>query len=128
MMVSRRSLFAAGGGIAAAALLRPVASRAASGPSPEILKRALEALNKHQSVMPNRDVIAIADFSLASRMPRFHLVHLASGRVSSHLVAHGRGSDPAHTGWLHHFSNAPRSNATSAGAYKTEGIYTGAHG
>jgi hypothetical protein len=53
---------------------------------------------------------------------------VASGRVSSHLVAHGRGSDPAHTGWLHHFSNAPRSNATSAGAYRTDGLYTGAHG
>lgn len=129
MMVSRRSLFAAGGGVAAVALLRPVASFAASaGPSPELLKRALAALERHGSVVPNREVIAIADFSLASRTPRFHLVSLASGGVSTHLVAHGRGSDPAHTGWLHHFSNAPRSNATSAGAYRTAGIYTGAHG
>jgi hypothetical protein len=43
-------------------------------------------------------------------------------------VAHGRGSDPAHTGWLQRFSNEPRSFATSAGAYKTEDIYIGAHG
>ncbi len=72
--------------------------------------------------------IAIADFSLPSRAPRFHLVDVASGRVSSHLVAHGRGSDPAHTGWLQRFSNAPSSHATSEGAYRTDGLYIGAHG
>jgi hypothetical protein len=43
-------------------------------------------------------------------------------------VAHGRGSDPAHTGWLQRFSNEARSHATSAGAYRTDGIYSGAHG
>ena len=129
MMVSRRSLFAVTGGVAAAALLNPVKSFAASAAvSPAMLKRALAALDAHRSVIPNHDTIAIADFSLPSRMPRFHLLDVASGRVSSHLVAHGRGSDPAHTGWLHHFSNAPRSNATSAGAYRTDGLYTGAHG
>ncbi len=61
-------------------------------------------------------------------MPRFHLVKLADGSVSSYLVAHGRGSDPAHTGWLERFSNEPRSNATSAGAYRTGDSYVGAHG
>jgi hypothetical protein len=44
------------------------------------------------------------------------------------LVAHGRGSDPSHTGWLERFSNEPRSNATSAGPYKTGARYAGAHG
>jgi hypothetical protein len=129
MMVSRRSLFAATGGVAAAALLRPLASFAAPADlSPAMLKRALAALNRHSAVIPNRDTIAIADFSLPSRTPRFHLVDIVNGRVSSHLVAHGRGSDPTHTGWLHHFSNAPRSKATSAGAFRTDGLYTGAHG
>lgn len=33
-----------------------------------------------------------------------------------------------HTGWLERFSNAPHSNATSAGAYRTADIYAGAHG
>ena len=53
---------------------------------------------------------------------------LADGSVRSHLVAHGRGSDPSHTGWLERFSNEPRSNATSAGAYRTGSVYVGAHG
>lgn len=129
MNVSRRSLFAATGGLAAAALLKPIDSLAdPAGLSPAILKRALAALDRHAGVIPNRDVIAIADFSLPSRTPRFHLVDVASGRVSSQLVAHGRGSDPAHTGWLQRFSNEPSSHATSSGAYRTDGLYVGAHG
>jgi hypothetical protein len=129
MNVSRRSLFAVTGSFAAAALLHPLASFAdPAGVSPALLRRALAALDKHAAVIPNRDVIAIADFSLPSRTPRFHLVDIANGRVSSQLVAHGRGSDPAHTGWLQRFSNEQESHATSAGAYRTDGLYVGAHG
>jgi hypothetical protein len=95
---------------------------------PGSLRRALDALERHHDSISDRDFIGIADFSLPSRAPRFHLVNLANGNVRSHLVAHGRGSDPAHTGWLERFSNEPRSNATSAGAYRTGSLYAGAHG
>ncbi|HEX4079552.1 MAG TPA: murein L,D-transpeptidase catalytic domain family protein [Rhizomicrobium sp.] len=129
MNVSRRSLFSATGSLAAAALLRPLPSLAdPAGVSPAMLRRALDALDRHAAVIPDRDVIAIADFSLPSRSPRFHLLDIASGRVSSHLVAHGRGSDPGHTGWLQRFSNESRSDATSAGAFRTDGLYIGEHG
>ena len=96
--------------------------------SPRLLKRALDALQRHQGDIRFRDCIGVADFSLPSSAPRFHLVNLVDGSVRSHLVAHGRGSDPAHTGWLERFSNEPHSNATSAGAYRTGSIYLGAHG
>jgi len=96
--------------------------------APDLLRRALDALERHQPSISYRDVIGVADFSLPSRAPRFHLVNLADGSVRSHLVAHGRGSDPSHTGWLERFSNEPRSNATSAGAYRTGSPYVGAHG
>jgi L,D-transpeptidase catalytic domain len=96
--------------------------------APGLLRRALDALERHRDSIPYRDFIGVADFSLPSRAPRFHLVRLADGSVRSHLVAHGRGSDPARTGWLERFSNAPRSNATSAGAYRTGSFYVGAHG
>jgi hypothetical protein len=95
---------------------------------PSLLRRALGALEQHRETISYRDFIGVADFSLPSRAPRFHLVNLTEGSVRSHLVAHGRGSDPAHTGWLERFSNEPRSNATSAGAYKTGSFYLGAHG
>jgi hypothetical protein len=122
MLVSRRSFVVASGGAAVAAFFRPLKSIAApSGVSPALLKRALAALDRHGGAITNRDTLAIADFSLPSHTPRFHMVDIASGRVSSHLVAHGRGSDPAHTGWLQRFSNAPQSNATSEGAYRTAG-------
>jgi hypothetical protein len=95
---------------------------------PRLLRRALDALEQHRDSISVRDFIGIADFSLPSSAPRFHLVNLADGNVRSHLVAHGRGSDPTHTGWLERFSNEPRSNATSAGAYRTGSLYQGAHG
>jgi hypothetical protein len=95
---------------------------------PSLLRRALDALERHHDSISYRDFIGVADFSLASRTPRFHLVDLVGGSVRSHLVAHGRGSDPAHTGWLERFSNEPRSNATSAGGYRTGSPYLGAHG
>jgi hypothetical protein len=96
--------------------------------APNLLRRALDALERHHDSISHRDFIGVADFSLPSRAPRFHLVNLADGSLRSHLVAHGRGSDPSHTGWLERFSNEPRSNATSAGAYKTGSLYLGAHG
>jgi len=96
--------------------------------SPSLLRRALGALEQHRDSINYRDFIGVADFSLPSRAPRLHLVNLADRSVRSHLVAHGRGSDPAHTGWLERFSNEPRSNATSAGAYRTDSLYLGAHG
>jgi L,D-transpeptidase catalytic domain len=116
----------------ASAVARPAAlvrTEGAGGQvSPALLRCALDALKRHSDSIVQRDFMGIADFSLPSRTPRFHLVRLADGSVSSHLVAHGRGSDPAHTGWLERFSNEPRSNATSAGAYRTCDRYVGAHG
>jgi L,D-transpeptidase-like protein len=96
--------------------------------APGLIERALLASERHRDSITHRDLIGVADFSLHSRTLRFHLVNLTDGRVKSHLVAHGRGSDPTHTGWLERFSNEPRSNATSAGAYRTGALYVGAHG
>jgi hypothetical protein len=96
--------------------------------TPGLLARALDALARNQDSIRYRDVIGVADFSLPSREPRFHLLKLADGSVRSHWVAHGRGSDPSRTGWLERFSNEPHSNATSAGAYRTGSLYVGAHG
>jgi hypothetical protein len=131
LVFSRRFLLATGVASLVTCVARPVFARAeerSSGVAPALLRRALGALEQNRARVAYGDLIGIADFSLPSSAPRFHLLNVADGRVSSHLVAHGRGSDPLHTGWLQRFSNEPQSNATSAGAYRTDGIYTGAHG
>jgi hypothetical protein len=85
-------------------------------------------MERHGNAIVHRDCMAIIDFSAASNVPRFHIVDLVDGRQNSLLVAHGRGSDPDHSGWLERFSNTPGSNASSAGAYLTGDRYIGKHG
>jgi hypothetical protein len=119
------------GGLASASAFARAATLgtgSSEGVSPALLRRALDALDQHHDTIAHRDFMGIVDFSLPSRAPRFHLVNLADGSVRSHLVAHGRGSDPERTGWVRRFSNAPGSNASSAGAYRTDEPYIGAHG
>lgn len=93
-----------------------------------LLDRAIAAMARHKSNLTATDRMAIADFSQASARQRFHLIDFEQGVVRSLLVAHGRGSDPEHSGWLHRFSNDPGSFATSSGAYVTGAGYVGEHG
>jgi L,D-transpeptidase catalytic domain len=93
-----------------------------------MLDRAKAALDRHRTAILLRDRVALADFSVASRELRFHIVDLISGQTNSYLVAHGRGSDPEHSGWLQRFSNDYGSLATSDGAYLTGAMYDGVHG
>lgn len=99
----------------------------AAGVDP-IIAAAKAGLERVGSRVAHRDLVGVADFAQPSRVPRFHLVDVAGGKVESLLVAHGRGSDPEHTGWLHSFSNQPGSAATSQGHYLTGGYYAGHHG
>jgi hypothetical protein len=93
-----------------------------------LLARAKASLDQHRSSFALRDRVGLADFSRPSRELRFHIVDLTGGTVSSYLVAHGRGSDPDHSGWLERFSNEPNSLASSSGAYLTGEFYNGVHG
>ena len=105
---------------------------AASAAEPDLgtplVKLAKRVLEQSQGRIVHRDLVGLADFSAPSWRARFHLVDMVSGKVSSFLVAHGRGSDPGHTGKLQKFSNEIGSNATSAGAYRTGAQYTGKYG
>lgn len=74
------------------------------------------------------DVVGVADFAQPSAHPRLHFANLEAGTVRSFLVAHGRGSDPEHDGWLKNFSNVPGSEATSRGSYLTCEWYNGKYG
>jgi hypothetical protein len=96
--------------------------------NPRLKARALAALEAKRAQIQYTDLIGIADFGRASRDPRFYIVDLRSGFITEHLVAHGRGSDPAHSGYCEHFSNEVGSEATSQGAYLTGDDYHGKYG
>ncbi len=130
---TRLALTGLGAGLFRTAL--PTPARAAALPASltgkpylPLLDRARAALDAHHDQFELRDRVALADFNVASRDLRFHIVDLIGGQNYSYLVAHGKGSDPDHTGWLQSFSNEPNSLATSDGAFKTGEIYEGVHG
>jgi hypothetical protein len=93
-----------------------------------IVARARAAFDRHRSQILHGDIVGIADFTRASRDDRFFLLDTNTGRVTRHLVSHGRGSDPSHTGFLQRFSNQIGSEASSNGAYLTSNYYHGKYG
>lgn len=95
---------------------------------PRIVTRARAAFDRHRSQIFHGDIVGIADFTRASATPRFYLLDTNTGRVTTHLVSHGRGSDPGHTGFLQYFSNRFGSEASSNGAYVTSEYYYGKYG
>ena len=102
------------------------AVQAPAGIDPVLFARAKAALDQHR--IGPRDFIGVADFSLPSSEPRFHVVDLRNGQVESFRVAHGSGSDPNHNGILDRFSNEFGSYATSNGTYTTGEYYQGKYG
>ncbi|MET0371824.1 MAG: murein L,D-transpeptidase catalytic domain family protein [Sphingobium sp.] len=106
----------------------PVAVGLAAQPYGPLLQRARLALEQHGASFTLRDRVGLVDFNAPSREARMHIVDLIGGQTSSYLVAHGRGSDPEHSGWLQRFSNEPNSLASSSGAFRTGEIYVGQHG
>jgi hypothetical protein len=115
-------------GLAAALAAVPATAAIPTPLDPRLLARAMASFQRHRSQVRVADVIAIADYSQPSRTRRFHLVDMVAGGTTSMLVAHGRGSDPAHSGWLQQFSNQDGSYASCSGAFVTGAEYVGKHG
>ena len=108
----------------------PLPTVAARNPAYErkILTIAARERDRAGKRLWRTDVVGVADFARPSSLPRFHFANLESGTVRSFYVAHGRGSDPEHTGFLQNFSNRNGSEATSRGAYLTAEWYNGKYG
>jgi len=94
----------------------------------KILAVAKDQMERNRARLWRTDIVGVADFALPSALPRFHFADLDKGEVRSFLVAHGKGSDPEHDGFLKLFSNEPNSLATSRGAYITYEWYKGKYG
>lgn len=101
-------------------------------PNPAYDRRVLEIAARERDRAGNKlwrsDIVGVADYARPSTLPRLHFANLENGTLRSFYVAHGRGSDPEHSGFLHSFSNAPGSEATSRGAYLTAEWYNGKYG
>ena len=94
----------------------------------KVLSIAAREVERAGTRLWRKDIVGIADFARPSTLPRLHFANLENGTVRSFLVAHGRGSDPEHSGFLHSFSNQYGSEATSRGAYLTAEWYSGKYG
>ena len=127
----KRRQFLVSAGLGGAALGAPARLFAQPAPDPKtraILTLAREQIARAGEALWRRDVAAIVDFGVHSAVPRFHIVDLEAGTVSSKLVTHGQGSDPEHDGWLNWFSNVPQSLCSSRGAYISWQWYEGKYG
>lgn len=129
--LNRRSVLK-GAGVAGAALALPVRAFAQPFSITEQHRRILDIarreVDRAGSTLWRNDIAGVADFGLPSSMPRLHFANLEAGTVRSFLVAHGKGSDPEHDGFLKTFSNVPGSLATSRGAYISYEWYVGKYG
>lgn len=131
--LDRRALLRSGGMLAAGlAVARAPRVFAQADPVSErhrrILAVAKREMERNRARLWRTDLVGVADFGLPSSLPRFHFADLEAGQVRSFLVAHGKGSDPEHDGFLKTFSNDVGSNATSQGAFVTYEWYTGKYG
>lgn len=130
-MITRRSaigLIAALPAALAAGSAGAQLSVQATAADTELLRRARRALDLHRDRIALRDRFVAVDFGLHSREARMSIVDLVGSWRRTYRVAHGRGSDPEHSGYLQRFSNDIGSLATSAGTYVTGDIYEGTHG
>ena len=129
MSAIRRRHFLQFAGLAASSALLPASVRGAVRTPPQwstLVEKAEAAMDQYSVKL--RDRFVVVDFSMPSAAARMLLVDRESGKHRLLHVAHGRGSDPAHSGFVRSFSNVPGSLASSRGAYLTGPHYSGQHG
>lgn len=112
-----------------AALMLAMALHGAAPNAPmPVLERAAAA-SSCMSTRPKK--LLIADMSQPSSNRRFWAFDLSGPRpvlIRQSFVAHGRGSDPRHTGTPVAFGDEASSGKTSLGLYSVGDAYTGKHG
>lgn len=94
----------------------------------KLLHTALAFFSMHEASFANPRFISVLDYTPSSRAPRFYVVNLGTGAVTTYRMAHGKGSDPDRTGVATLFGNVPDSNRSSLGFVRTAETYQGAHG
>jgi hypothetical protein len=95
---------------------------------PELLANAVALFDLNADRIDNKRYVTVIDFAKHSSKKRFFIVNMTTGQVEAHVVAHGSGSDPEHTGYARRFSNVEGTNASSLGYYLAAEEYVGNHG
>jgi hypothetical protein len=108
--------------------LRFPAFNASLGLKRSIYDKAVAFYARNRASLENPRYATLVDFSKHSSKRRLFLFDLSTGRVQTHNVSHGKNSDPDNNGIATRFSNAPGSQMSSLGAYKTLRTYNGGNG
>jgi len=95
---------------------------------PRPLAAALNYYRANLGDLGNTRYLSVIDYTRHANEKRFFVADMKTGQVEAFLVAHGRGSDPLHTGYAGLFSNDQGSHATSLGLFLTGKTYTGENG
>lgn len=104
--------------------LRSLASQVGMLPA---MERLLAYRDEH-SPASNPRYWAAVNFDLHSATPRLYLFDRVANDRTDYLCAHGKGSDPSHTGFARRFSNVDGSKCTCLGIFRTGETYHGGNG
>ncbi|MEX2516596.1 MAG: murein L,D-transpeptidase catalytic domain family protein [Gammaproteobacteria bacterium] len=89
-----------------------------------LLKPLLTQYQQHRYTLDNDRYVALINYRQPSSEPRFYLIDMVTEEViGRYRVAHGRGSDPAHTGYAEFFSDRAGSKMSSVGFFRTGETY-----
>ena len=94
----------------------------------KLLGEAVEYFKTHRGKFTNTAVISVLDYAQRSTEPRFHVVDMRTGAVTSLRMSNGKGSEPVHNGFAKKFGNVPGQNMSSLGFVRTAETYQGKHG
>ncbi|XGC82121.1 murein L,D-transpeptidase catalytic domain family protein [Bdellovibrio bacteriovorus] len=94
----------------------------------QALTKALTYYDVYYNRIANKNYLTVIDFTKTSDQKRMFIVDMKTGLVTRYLVAHGKGSDPKHSGMAKKFSNVEGSQMSSYGMYVTGAEYSGKHG
>ncbi|MFT6070318.1 MAG: hypothetical protein ACJAT2_002791 [Bacteriovoracaceae bacterium] len=92
------------------------------------LKKALLYLQENNNEIDNQDYLTLVDFSKHSGEKRMFILDLVNREMEVLHVAHGKNTDPSHTGMAKYFSNVNNSLKSSLGVYLTAERYYGKNG
>lgn len=94
----------------------------------EGLRQAMLYLQENSEHVDNQNYLTLIDFTKHSKEARMYILDLINNEFEQLHVAHGRGTDPGHSGWAKYFSNVKDSKKSSLGIYVTGERYWGKNG